>query len=245
MTFIQISRSVLNFLLPPRCLRCGMSVQEAHVLCDVCWPRLNFITSPQCQCCGWPFAYVADDALLCGSCACRRPLFSQAQSVFRYDEGVRSLILHFKHKDRLDLAPRLAYWMVQAGEKVQIFSDISAIIPVPLHWTRFFRRRYNQAGLLAQRIAKSQQIAYAPRLLRRRIATPSQGLLTRQQRLTNMRRAFYVPSSQKKGLQNKKVLLIDDVFTTGATVQECTRTLLHAGAAEVRILTLARVIKGV
>lgn len=244
MTFLRSIQSVLDFMLPPRCLSCGQEVSSLHTLCDLCWPKLNFISSPQCICCGWPFVYAPDDNLLCGHCIRRRPLFTRAQTVFSYDASIRQLILRFKHQDRLDLAPRLAQWMVKAGEHVQIFSKISAIIPVPLHWTRLLYRQYNQAGLLAQNISREVHIPYSPRILRRPMATPSQGGLTKQQRLTNIRRAFQVPSSQRKILQGKSVLLVDDVFTTGATLQECTRTLLHAGAAEVRVLTLARVIKG-
>jgi len=171
------------------------------------------------------------------------PLFTQARSVFRYDTGVKPLILRFKHGDALDLVPRFSAWMVEAGEKANLFTSLTALVPVPLHWRRLFIRRYNQAALLAQSISSATGIPCHTSWLRRKKATPSQSAYNRQQRLMNMRGAFQVPKSQKNAVQGSRILLIDDVFTTGATLMECARILLSQGALEVRVLTLARVIK--
>jgi ComF family protein len=170
------------------------------------------------------------------------PLFTQARAVFRYDEGIKPLILRFKHGDALDLVPRLSTWMIEAGEKADLFSSLTVLIPVPLHWRRLFRRRYNQASLLAQAIARKTGIPCQTSWLRRKRATPSQGAYNKQQRFVNMRGAFQVPLTKKSALQGSRVLLIDDVFTTGATLTECAQVLLNQGASEVRILTLARVV---
>jgi ComF family protein len=234
--------STLNSLFPSRCLHCGNNVSAPHTLCQVCWVRLNFITDPQCHCCGWPFAFATDAQYLCGNCVRLPPLFTQARSVFRYDRGIKPLILRFKHGDALDLVPRFATWMVEVGEKANLFASLTALVPVPLHWRRLFIRRYNQAALLAQSISSTIYIPCYTGWLRRKRATPSQGTYNKQQRTMNIRGAFQVPLSQKNAVQGSRILLVDDVFTTGATTTECARILLSHGAIEVRVLTLARVI---
>lgn len=235
--------SLLNTLFPPRCIRCNKDLPMPHTLCQKCWVQLNFITAPQCSCCGWPFAFAIDGQYLCGNCVRLPPLFTQARSVFRYDEGVKPLILRFKHGDALDLVPRFSAWMVEAGEKSNLFTSLTALVPVPLHWRRLFMRRYNQAALLAQGISAATGIPCHTGWLRRKKATPSQSAHNRQQRLMNMRGAFRIPHPQKNAVRGSRILLVDDVFTTGATVTECARILLSQGASEVRVLTLARVVK--
>ncbi|MEI8295475.1 MAG: ComF family protein [Alphaproteobacteria bacterium] len=241
MKLSSLCQHVIDSLLPPRCLRCGENVSTSHTLCSGCWARLTFISAPQCCLCGWPFAFAADDQYICGSCLRKPPLFTKATAVFRYDEGIKPLILRFKHGDALDLSPRLSLWMAEAGKKADLFSSITALVPVPLHWRRLFMRRYNQASVLAQAIARTVDIPCHTSWLRRKKATPPQGSGSKKQRFTNVRGAFRVPPSKKDAVQGSRILLIDDVFTTGATLTECAKVLLKQGAAEVRVLTLARV----
>jgi ComF family protein len=155
--------------------------------------------------------------------------------VFVYDDVTRNLILSFKHGDRTDAAPAYAAWMRRAGAELIVDADV--IAAVPLHRWRLLRRRYNQAALLALEIGKLSDKPVAPDLLRRQRATPSLGQLGRLARRRTLRGAFAAQGE----VAGKRVLLIDDVLTSGATVGECARVLKRAGAARVDVLTLARV----
>lgn len=156
-----------------------------------------------------------------------------------YDEFSRGLILKFKHGDRLDPASAFARWMRRSGRN--ILQEIDIIGPVPLHWTRLLRRRYNQSAVLARLIAASEQREFIPDLLMRTRRTPSQGALNRKDRARNVRGAFALSPRYRDTVAGKRILLVDDVLTTGATVEHCARTLLKAGALRVDVLTLARV----
>lgn len=228
-------------VLPPLCLSCQDAVEEAHGFCGRCWRDFHFITPPLCACCGLPFEFAldSDGAVLCGACLESRPHFEQARAVFSYNEAARHIILPFKHNDRTDYAPALARLMLQAGREFLNTCDI--IVPVPLHRFRLFTRRYNQAALLAQALAK---LAGRPVLLDALVRpkhTPSQGHLSRDQRKANVKGVFAVRDGA--ALKDKKILLIDDVVTTGATADEAAKTLLKGGARQVNVLALARVTK--
>jgi ComF family protein len=235
----SLFKKLINFLIPIRCVKCGTIIEEKEGLCPSCWPLITFTAKPYCQCCGLPFDFEIDEGSLCGACQQTKPSFKTARSVFIYTSESKDLILKFKHTDHLSSAPLFADWMT----KNLIDIENPLCIPVPLHWTRLFMRTYNQAGLLAQRIAGQKGWIYDPSLLIRKHRTPSQGHLSKKERQKNVEGAFKVPEKKKKDLLNKTVLLIDDVFTTGATLEACSKTLLKGGAKEVHILTLARVKK--
>ncbi len=235
----RTGRLALDALLPPRCLGCGGLVAEPGALCPTCWERIDFLTPPLCACCGTPFELDPGSGATCGGCMRQPPRFRRARAVFRYDDHGKQLILRFKHADRLDMAPTLARWMARAG--AELLADADVIAPVPLHWSRLFARRYNQAALLANGLAALTGVPAAPRLLARQRRTVSQGSMGRAQRLKNVRRAFSVRDPAL--VDGRSVLLVDDVLTTGATVGECTRALLAAGATAVDILTVARVVR--
>ncbi|WP_417794312.1 double zinc ribbon domain-containing protein [Terasakiella pusilla] len=226
---------VLDLFLPPRCVSCGKIVTEHNTLCSLCWQVAPFIHAPMCQCCGRPFTEDVPATAICLDCAQRRPPFHQARTVFAYDEFARKMVLSFKHGDRCDLAPILARWMIRAGPDLIANSDL--IIPVPLHWLRLFRRRYNQAALLAHEISKQSGLPVQAQALKRVRPTRPQGHLSRLARQQNLKGAF----TCSLDLTDKTVLLIDDVLTTGTTVLNCTRELHRAGAKAVNILTIARV----
>ena len=234
-------RFLIDALLPPRCLGCGEFVADPGALCSPCWSRLAFVQPPACSCCGLPFEHAGGAAGLCGLCAAARPLFARARAALRYDEGSRALILRFKHADRTDAAPVFARWMARAGDA--LVADADLIAPVPLHWLRLFARRYNQAALLASALgALSGKPAVNDLLLRRR-RTLSQGGLGATARRRNVAGAFTVHPRHRVRVADKRVLLVDDVLTTGATATACAGALLRAGAATVDVLTLARVVR--
>lgn len=235
----RAGRRVLDALLPPQCLACGALVADPGALCSACWEKVDFIAGPVCARCGVPFELDLGDGTRCGGCMRQPPRFERARAVFRYDEHGKGLILRFKHADRLDMAPTFARWLLRAG--ADLVRDADLVVPVPLHWTRLFWRRYNQAALLTNALARLSGVPTVPDLLVRRRRTPSQGTLGREQRLRNVRGAFAV--RRPEAVRGRRVLLVDDVMTAGATAGECAGVLLAAGAAAVDVLTLARVVR--
>ncbi len=228
----------LDLLLPPRCLKCGVTVASSGALCAGCWHSIAFLGQPCCSCCGLPFEFAMDAAALCGQCSAAAPDFDRARAVLRYDDESRGLILAFKHGDRLHLAPAFGQWMRRAG--AELLADADALVPVPLHWTRLFARRYNQAAILAHALRAAGGPPVAIDWLIRRRRTPSQGTRNAAGRRRNVQGAFRLGPREVTG---KRIVLIDDVFTTGATVSECARILRRAGAARVDVLTLARTVR--
>ncbi len=235
-------RGALDLVLPPQCLACGAITDGDAALCGRCFAAVRFISAPLCACCGYPFELgAASDAGLCGACIRHPPGFDRARAVFAYDDASRGLVVGFKHADRTHGAPAFARWLARAG--AELVADCDIIAPVPLHRWRLWARRYNQAALLAQELAALAARPCVVDLLLRVRATPSQGRLGRLARVRNLRRALAVNPRRADGLKGRRVLLIDDVHTTGATVEEAARALRAGGAAAVDVLTLARVVR--
>jgi ComF family protein len=233
--------AILDALLPPQCLSCRAIVDRPGHLCATCWRDMTFIAPPYCACCGLPFGVEAGPDLLCGECLARPRAFDRARAVLRYDEASRGPILAFKHADRTDAAPAFARWIVPAIGPLLAEADL--IVPVPLHRWRLWRRRYNQAALLAQWLGRHAGKPVRPDLLLRRRATPSQGHLGRAERARNVAGAFAVAPRHRAAIAGRRVLLVDDVLTTGATVEACARALRRAGASHVDVACLARVVR--
>ena len=232
----------LNILFPPRCTSCGVAADAAHTLCSECWGKLHFITKPQCSCCGHPFGVAAQDDMLCGACLRELPLYDKARAALHYNEHSKNHVIGLKFNDRSEALPIYAEWMkAAAGE---ILEGVDFIVPVPLHRLRLWRRRYNQAALLAYALAKITALPVIPDALLRVKRTPPQSDLTRLQRLDNVIGAFRVNEKYAARISGSVIVLIDDVMTTGATLKECTKKLQKAGAREVRVLTLARTVVG-
>ncbi len=236
----RLGRGLLDLVLPHRCLGCGGLVADPGTLCAACWQGLAFIGAPLCACCGLPFAHDEGGDARCAACLAAPPAFDRARAVLRYDAASKGLILAFKHADRTDAAPAFARWMARAGQ--ELLADCDLIAAVPLHWRRLFRRRYNQAALLALALGRLGDRPAAPDLLRRRRDTPPQGHLSRAARQRNVAGAFALAPAWRDRLAGRRVLLVDDVMTTGATLDAAAQVLTRAGAAGVDVLTLARVV---
>jgi ComF family protein len=235
----------LDLVLPPRCVLCAKGVDSHGALCVACWREIRFLEAPFCACCGLPFPYDQGGDALCPACIAAPPAFARARSAMIYDEHSRKLVLALKHGDRQHGLPAFGTWLARAGADLLGEADIMA--PVPLHWTRLFSRRFNQSAMLAYAVAAARKRLglthpeVIPDLLERHRRTPSQGGLSRVGRASNVQGAFRL----RLGLNiaGKRVLLVDDVLTTGATLEACARLLRRAGAAEIDVLTLARVVR--
>jgi len=236
-----LGRLALDTLLPPRCLACGLVVDEPGTLCAGCWRDTAFLAPPLCAACGHPFEFDLGPDALCGACAAEPPAFARARAVMAYNDASKRLLLGFKHGDRSEGAPAYAAWMARAG--AALLEDAEVIAPVPLHRWRLFARRYNQAALLAHALGRLSGLPVVPDLLQRRRNSPPQGRLSRVARQRNVAGAFAANPKRRESLKGRRVLLIDDVLTTGATAEACAAVLRRAGAAAVDVLVLARVVR--
>ncbi len=228
-----------NSIIPPICLACETHVAEQGSLCPKCWGDIRFIEKPYCAILGTPFNFDLGENALCADAIANPPVFSRARAVAHYDGVARKLVQGLKFSDRTDLAPWMARWMVRAGR--ELLEGDPVIIGVPLHKRRMFLRRFNQSAELARHIAVQSNKPYMPRVLQRVRATKQQVGLKVNERHANVRGAFRVPESQQINIIGKRVLLIDDVLTTGATLSAASRALLRGGAEIVDCLTFARV----
>ena len=240
-TLAAIGRRALDLVLPPLCLVCRAPIGADGARCPACWSRVRFIGPPHCARCGLPFDESAGPHAICAACTRRPPLFDRARAVMRYDDGARPLILRFKNADRLHAAPALARWLARAAGP--LLDEAELIVPVPLHWRRLLRRRYNQSAELARALAKISGRPASVDAVRRLRHTPPQGRRNPAERRANVRAAFAVPERRRALVRGRRVLVVDDVLTTGATLDAVARALTRAGAAAVDAVTLARVVR--
>jgi ComF family protein len=232
--------ALASLVYPPTCIGCGGATGEPHTLCGTCWAGIRFIERPFCERLGTPFAVDLGMALVSPAAIAGPPVFARARAVARYDDTARTLVHRLKYSDRLDLARALGAMMARSGAELAAECDV--IVPVPLHRFRLWWRRFNQSMELARIVAARHDKPCDPFLLGRVKRTAPQVGLSRNQRAENLQGAFRVPNSARPRLKGKRVLLVDDVLTTGATANAASRALLRGGAASVDVLAFARVV---
>jgi ComF family protein len=237
--FVHAARLALDIALPTLCVACREPVNGEGV-CATCWSKMSFIAPPFCPRLGIPFVYDPGPELLSMEAIANPPAYTRARAAVRYDDVARTLVHALKYQDRTDLAPAMGRWMARAGR--ELLGEADALVPVPLHWRRGWSRRYNQSGALARVIERQTGVRLASEALRRVRPTQQQIGLSRSQRATNVQGAFKVAADRKADIQGRRVVLIDDVLTSGATVDACARALLRAKAASVDVLVFARVV---
>jgi ComF family protein len=235
-------RAALDLALPTLCPSCREPI-EGRGVCPACWSKLSFITRPYCERLGTPFTYDPGLGILSMEAIADPPAYHRARAAVRFDDVARALVHALKYGDRLDLAPMMGRWISRAGSEV--LAEADALVPVPLHWRRLWARRFNQSAMLAAAISAESGVPIADGALKRVKPTPQQVGLSRAERATNVQGAFRVPDSAKGAVAGRRLVLVDDVLTSGATVDGCARALLRAGAAQVDVLTFARVAEPV
>jgi ComF family protein len=233
-------RLALDVALPPLCPSCREPVGEGAGLCAPCWSRLSPIERPFCEKLGIPFTYDPGPGVYSMQAIADPPAYTRARAAVRYDDVARTLVHALKYGDRLDLAPTMARWMARAG--ADLLSEADVIVPVPLHWRRLWARRFNQSAALANFIAGRDGPPASVTALKRAKATPQQVGLSKAARAANVQGAFRVDAAGKAEIRGRNILLVDDVLTSGATVDTCARALLRAGARQVDVLVFARVV---
>jgi ComF family protein len=232
-------RTALDVALPPLCPACREPVED-QALCAGCWSKLSFIARPYCERLGIPFAYDAGPGLLSMQAMADPPAYNRARAAVRYDDIARALVHAFKCGDRIDLAPTLGRWIASAGR--ELLAEADALIPVPLHWRRLWARRFNQSASLAKAISAASGVPVLHAPLKRVKATAHQVGLSQTEHAGNVQGAFRVPPESKAEIAGRRLVLVDDVLTSGATANACTRALLRAGAANVDVVVFARVV---
>lgn len=235
-----IGRNVANVLFPATCIGCRTHVSEPGTLCPKCWSDLRFIEKPYCPVFGTPFAYDFGDGFMSAEAIADPPPFRRLRSAVVHKGAAQRMAVALKFHDRTDLAPWMARWMQRAGR--ELLDDCDVILPVPLHRWRFLQRRFNQSAELARALSQQEAKPFAPQALDRIRRTERQIGLGMKERRRNVDGAFRVPKAHEIHVRGRHVLLVDDVYTTGATVKAATRALLRGGAKSVDVLTFRSVL---
>lgn len=231
-----------RMLFPPVCLGCREQVADPGSLCGRCWPKLRFLERPWCEVLGTPFSVEIGEGIVSADAIANPPPFRRARSAVVYAGIARDMVHDLKFRDRAELAPWMARWMLRAGS--ELIEDADVVVPIPLHRRRFLWRRFNQSAELARTLAKLSGKPFEPGALRRVRATRQQVGLGMRAREDNVRGAFKVPPDADILVRGRRVLVVDDVYTTGTTVAAATRALKRSGASAVDVLTFARVLPG-
>lgn len=237
----SLATAIVGIGLPPLCPNCREPLAQARGLCPECWSRLSFISRPYCDRLGVPFPYDQGAGMLSLEAIANPPAYQRARAVVCYDDAASKLVHALKYADRLDLAPMLGAWMARAG--AELLDGADALVPVPLHWRRLWARRFNQSTALAKAIGRERGIPVLYDVLKRPRPTPQQVGLTRNERLLNVQGAFRVDRTRRSDIAGRRLILVDDVLTSGATCDACARVLRRAGAGNVDVLVLARVVE--
>jgi ComF family protein len=233
-------RLVLDTALPPLCAACRSPLGNVGGLCPSCWAKVSFIAPPYCERLGIPFAYDPGPGILSMEAIADPPAYRRARAAVRFDDVARDLVHKLKYGDRLDLSAMMGRWMARAGR--ELIAEADALVPVPLHWRRLWARRFNQAALLAKAVGGAHGVPVLTGALKRTRATQQQVGLTHAERAANVQGAFAVTDDGKAAIHGAHLVLVDDVLTSGATIEACARALLRVGAGSVDVLVFARVV---
>ncbi len=229
--------SLIEFIFPSVCSNCLSPIETSNNICPACWEDIDFIMPPFCEIKGTPFPFDIEQGTISASALKNPPSYDKARGVALYEGTMRELIHKLKYKDRHELTNLFVNWMKRAGS--ELLSETDLIIPIPLYKTRLWQRRFNQSAILAKRLSQQTELPYDCSTLIRRKKTKSQVGLTAKERQQNLKNAFFIEETKKEIIEDKSILLIDDVITTGVTVNTAASILKSEGASKVYILSLA------
>lgn len=235
----RLASMTLDVIMPPLCLSCAARIDRAANLCAGCWSQLSFIEEPRCAMWGEPFAFEAGEGMLSARALARPAPWSKLAAAVMFNDQAARLIHGLKYHDQMEIATLMARLMQRAGRS--LLGEEGVLVPVPLHRFRLWRRRYNQAALLASRLAQMSGLAYRPEVLVRHRHTRSQVGMRQKEREANMRQAFSVPGQARLEIAGRRIVLVDDVLTTGSTLWAAAETLLEAGEGRVDVAVFALV----
>lgn len=230
-----------HLILPKKCAACEIIIESDSLLCGPCYREIKIISEPHCNLCGTPFEFNVEGITECAVCMAEPPIYNKARALFVYDEKSSKIVTGFKYSDKTHVSDDLAKMFVNFNK--EIFDEVDFIISVPMHPLRLVKRRYNQAALLANSVAKIAKKKVFHDILIRTKNTPPQASLSKKERKRNLAGAFEIKKKHLSFLKGKKVLIIDDVITTGSTVNACAKILKKAGAAKVFVLSIAKTLE--
>lgn len=234
---MKFFKKILEIIFPSHCLSCEEIVNKDALFCNACWPKLQFITEPKCKICSYPFEFQGLE-LICAKCLTQKPSFDKVISIFRYNDILKKVVKSLKYHEQTLIAKKLSKLLIARSQNEINNSDI--VVPVPLHIKRLRKRKFNQAILLAKSLVKNQKIIFFPDLLIRTKNTKPQVELRKKERETNLKGAFALNIKYQSPIKGKNILLVDDVVTTGTTLEECAAILKKHGAKRVIAITIAK-----
>jgi ComF family protein len=236
-TGATLASNIADLIIPPACLSCRQQIADHNALCAACWQNIQFIRRPVCDRLGLPMPFDTGGTIISAAAAANPPNYDRARAVGHFSGVLRDMILAFKYADSHNARRLFGRWLSSAG--AELIGDCDIIAPVPMHPRRLLTRRFNQSAILARELARTNNRRYVPIILNRIRQTQSQVGLTSDQRRRNLAGAFALSPRQKARVKDRKILLVDDVITTGTTLNACARVLRSAGAARVDALALA------
>lgn len=243
MKFPKIISQFFSFIFPPHCVSCMKIVSKDGIFCEECWSQLKFITEPKCEICSYPFEMeITGMQPICFNCLQKKPSYDHSFIPFRYNEAISRAIADFKYRDNAFLIKKLASFLLRFGFEKQI-SNFDLMVAVPMHEHKLRQRKFNQSVLLCDELNKTLNKEFYRDLLVKVRNTKPQVRLTQKQRKKNLKRAFLVKEKYREIVKGKRVLLVDDVMTTGTTIESCAKELKRRGARTVGVLALARTVK--
>jgi ComF family protein len=237
----KIVTPVLDFALPPRCPACGAITADGANFCATCWPQLRFLGLPCCAACALPFDHELEQGSVCASCLLSPPVHDGVRAVVAYDDLSRQIVLRLKYGGKIGLAKLIARQLVR---HLPLHTEGIIVAPVPLHWTRLWSRSFNQSALIASELARLGGLEYCPDLLLRTARTPSLKGLSSKARRKTVAKVFSIKPEHMQRLTHARVILVDDVLTTGATSDGCIKILKKGGANWVQLFCWARALRG-
>lgn len=236
----EIFNNLQNLIYPPKCLLCDCLISENGYLCSKCWSKINFISKPYCNMCGFPLDASDCEDVSCMICIYKKPAFNSLRAVMHYDEHSKKLITRFKYSDKTNLSITLGKWLATIGKN--LLNQTDYLTPVPLHKFRLITRKYNQAALLCTAMNKNYNKQILFDAIIRTKNTKPQATMTKKKRLNNVKSAFKINPKIHSKIEGKNIILVDDVITTGATIEACAKVLYLAGAKSVDVLVVAKTV---